>query len=78
MTPGTLSEWFDRGVRHNARYMLVVRDDFSHEYYPSYFITREAALERLVRPGAMQCVVEAYDLAFDKKVQIEQYRNWRL
>lgn len=69
-----ISNWFDAGVQRGAKHMLVICDTYDHEDYPVYTQTDEECLERYKTPGSMQRVMEVYDLALDRDVQLDTTR----
>jgi hypothetical protein len=75
-----ISEWFDLGRNANTRpkYMLVICDTYDHDDYPSYFTTRESALDKIANPGNMQRVMEVYDLTLNKDEQLDLFRAWSI
>jgi predicted metalloprotease len=73
-TRDQIANWFDRGVAHGKRYMLVICDTFDYEDYPSYFDAENEAREVAHTPGEMQRVMEAYDLHADKAAQLNERR----
>jgi hypothetical protein len=73
-----ISEWFDKGLTENAKYMVVVCDTFDGECYPAYENTDKDCLYRTRNPGDMQQVMEVYNLMDDKTKQINEYRTMRI
>ena len=75
-----ISEWFDIGRERSTqpRYMLVICDTYDHDDYPSYFTTRESAVDKIANPGSMQRVMEVYDLNKNKEEQLDLPRAWSI
>ncbi len=75
-----IREWFLRGVKAGARYMLVVCDTFDHDDYPS-FVKPGVDVKAVVagRNGhEMQRVMEVYDLTKDMDAQLAEFRAWNV
>lgn len=68
----TIGEWFDRGKKEGARYMIVVCDTFSYEDYPAYVKPTEDINERInyFRRSPMQRIMEVYDLEMSRGDQL--------
>lgn len=77
-TKAEIDDWFDRGVKQRAAYMLVVCDTFDHEDYPVFVMDAAACLAKYKAPGEMQRVMEVYDLGADKGEQMRERRALRL
>lgn len=77
-TKQEIEGWFDRGVEHGHSYMLVICDTFDHEDYPAYAKTERDCLSHYNDPGAMQRVMEVYDLRAEKAEQMNERRAMRL
>lgn len=76
-TAAEIGEWFDRGVRQGAEYMIVVCDTFDHEGYPSYVQPGEdfwAKYESYDGGKGMQRIMEVYNLRKSKPEQMGQRR----
>ena len=73
-----LDEWFERGLKQGAKYMLVICDTFDYEDYPSYADTAKECMAKYREPGEMQKVMEVYDLRDDKQEQMNESRVLRL
>lgn len=73
-TRSDIDGWFDRGVEQGYKYMLVICDTYDHEDYPSYARTAEDCVVKHKNPGAMQRVMEVYDLSMDKLRQLNEHR----
>jgi len=73
-TRNDISEWFDRGINLQAKYMVVLCDTFDWEDYPCFFNSAEAAQCKKAAPGLMQKVMEIYDLLADKNEQMNKHR----
>jgi hypothetical protein len=70
-----ISEWFDQGVAQGASHMIVMCDTFDHEDYPVFVDSVQEAHARASSPGNMQRVMEVYNLALDKDLQLNQVRS---
>lgn len=77
-TKQDLIGWFERGVKSEQSYMVVVCDTYDHSDYPCYFQTPEAAIAKMKNPGEMQRVMECYNLHGDMDTQMNQYRAMAL
>ena len=75
-----IREWFDRGVKQGAVYMIVVCDTFDHEDYPVYVGPEENVREHYDKYNwkNMQKVMEVYDLRMDRETQINEQRAFHL
>jgi hypothetical protein len=69
-----IREWFDKGVARKATHMLVICDTFDHEDYPVYVTSKEDARKRYQNPGAMERVMEVYNLSKDREQQLNKVR----
>lgn len=76
-TRETISEWFDIGADTDARFMLVMTDQFDHTDYPVFVSPgedpREVRDEKMKTPmtGFMEC----YDLLKPKAPQLAEQRT---
>jgi hypothetical protein len=77
-TRAEIEGWFDRGVQNGKRNMLIICDTFDHDDYPVYTMTAAECLARYKQPGEMQRVMEVYDLAANKAVQMKETRAMHL
>ena len=77
-TKAEIDDWFVRGEKQRAAYMLVVCDTFDYEDYPVYAATAEECLAKYKTPGEMQRVMEVYDLTADKAAQLREARAMHL
>jgi hypothetical protein len=73
-----ISDWFDRGVSRQAKYMVVVCDTFDYEDYPCFAATDDECLRKVENPGPAQRVMEVYDLTAPKGEQLAERRSMRL
>ena len=74
-TRSEISEWFDRGVKEGADFMIVVCDTFDWEDYPVYGNEVEFYDKYDKYNGKdMQKVMEVYDLRKNKEYQMSQRR----
>jgi len=56
--------WIKEGIKENAIEILVVSDDFSHEYYPVYILDIEKKIETIERYNKnMQRVKESINIS---------------
>lgn len=71
-----ISEWFDRGVKQKAEYMIIMCDTFSHEDFPVY--CNEDDVMAVYKSGIngvnMTRVMEVYDMSMDKQAQLNETR----
>lgn len=70
----TISKWFDEGIELKATHMIVVCDTFDYEDYPVYVMPDQDVwlIEKSI--GAMQRVMEVYNLSDSKEEQIKAGR----
>ncbi len=73
-----ISSWFDEGLKQKATHMIVMCDSFSYEEYPVYCFSKEEAESKSFKNENMQRVMEIYNLAKDKKNQLNTNRNFQL
>ena len=75
-TKREIGEWFDRGKKAGANYMIVVCDTFSYEDYPAFVSSGENVVERInyFRRSPMQRIMEVYDLNMDRSKQLREPR----
>lgn len=77
ITTTIISEWFDKGVEDEFKWMFVVCDTFNYEDYPVYLRERSEFKEKFEECNKnMQKVIECYNLSKDKESQVSQYRCW--
>jgi hypothetical protein len=77
-TVNEIDVWFDNGIKKDAKFMLIVCDTFAYEDYPFYANTSDECMSKFNNPGAMQRVMEVYDLSADKSDQMQESRAMRL
>lgn len=77
-TKSEIDDWFERGLKAKAAYMLVICDTYDHEDYPVYVMTKARCLSKAKSPGEMQRVMEVYDLSLDKAAQLRETRAMHL
>lgn len=73
-----ISDWFDRGVAEGASHMVVRVDTFDYEDYPTFCANVVEARKVVASPGDMQRVMEVYNLAMDKEMQLDEGRSHNL
>ena len=70
-----IADWFDRGVKDGAAFMIVVCDTFDHEDYPVYAsVASYPAVYDSHHGKNMQRIMEVYDLGMDKSTQLGERR----
>ena len=74
-TTEIISDWFDRGVKKNYQYMVVMCDTFDWDDYPLYFNSLEEVKNKYDNPGSMQKVMESYTLTNNKDAQLKKMRS---
>ena len=64
LTRQDIKDYFDEGKKQKATHLLMVSDDFSHEYYPVYVKKGESFADKVAHYNgqSMQRVVETFDL----------------
>jgi len=77
-TQQDIRRWFAQGVADNRTYMLVICDAFDYEDYPVYCDTDAECLATYRNPGAMQRVMEVYDLRMNRDAQLAEQRVFNL
>ncbi len=79
-TKADISEWFDRGKREGAAFMLVVCDTFDYSDYAVYANDGEDAWRKHDAHAEvdMQRVMEVYDLRQPKEPQLREHRAYNL
>ena len=79
-TKQDISRWFDRALRNNQKYMLVVCDQFDYEDYPLYANDPIEAKEKYAEFNGnnMQKVMEVYDMSVDRNSQLDAHRAFNL
>lgn len=79
-TKQEISKWFDEGIKKGADYMIVACDTFDWEDYPIYCVgNNEARHEYKMHDNQnMQKIMEVYDLAQDKEIQLCESRAMHL
>jgi hypothetical protein len=71
----TLSEWFDKGIKQGAAFMIVACDTFEYEDYPIYANSDNFETQYNRHNGVnMQQIMEVYDLSLDKEAQLAERR----
>jgi hypothetical protein len=71
--------WFERGVREQHEYLLVVTDTYDWEDYPVYVARAEQVTGQLAEYSLnMQRVTEVYDLRAPMVEQLNEHRAWRV
>lgn len=74
-----ITDWFDRGVRNNHDYLIVVCDTFDHEDYPVYSSRENFWMEYNRHNGTnMQRIMEVYDLHGPRDEQLMEHRSMRI
>ncbi len=76
-----IAEWFDRGLKENAAFMIVACDTFDHEDYPVFVKPGEDLDKQIIfysNPNQMSRVMEVYDLTGSKDEQVNSGRVWNL
>jgi len=74
-TPKMLSNWFDRGVENNQKWMVIICDTFDYEDFPVYFGESQVDdCKKRIREAQhgdnMQQLMEIYDLTASKDLQL--------
>lgn len=78
-TLNKIEAWFDRGVKENQAYLVVIVDTFDYDDYPAYAADDAACNELLAKNGQnMQRIMEVYDLRKDKESQLNEHRSWHV
>lgn len=60
---------------HHKRYLIIMVDTYDHEDYPVY-ATKDFCLEKIKKPGDMQCIIEIYDFEMDLEFQLKERRAY--
>lgn len=70
--------WLQEGKEDKATHVAVFSDDFSHEYYPVSYHSREAAQAGVREKDGknMQRVIEVYNLSMDWNKQLRADRSF--
>jgi len=75
-THDTIRTWLHEADDKGATHVVIMSDDFSHDYYPVPCRSRDAARDtvRLKSGQNMQTVVEVYNLSASWEAQLQQER----
>jgi hypothetical protein len=72
-----LWRWWDEGVLNNARYMLIVRDKWTGNYYPVYSsVLMFHHYFRMHNNNISSNVMEIYDISQGRMKQLTERRAW--
>ncbi len=76
VTQERIKKWLEKADGEGASHVVVMSDDFSHEYYPVPCQSEEAAREtvRLKDGHNMQSMVEVYNLSASWEAQLRKDR----
>jgi hypothetical protein len=77
-TKEDIKDWFNRGEAMGAKHMLVMCDTYDHDDYPVFTHSDSECIAKYQNPGAMQRVMEVYDLSADKEEQLNCDRAMNL
>lgn len=74
MTHNDIRKWLEKADAEGATHVVVMSDDFSHEYYPINCHSEDAARETVsLKDGHnMQSMVEVYNLSASWEAQLRK------
>ena len=76
VTQTNIRKWLEKADKENASHVVVMSDDYSHEYYPIACSSEEVAREpvRMKDGHNMQSMVEVYNLSASWAAQLLENR----
>ena len=79
-TKDDIRKWLsgEAANRNQSTHMLVICDTFDYSDYPVFCASKVEALARIAQPGAMQRVMEVYNLHMPIEPQLAERRAWHV
>lgn len=79
-TKSEIANWFDRGIKKEMKYLIVVCDTFEYENYPVFAISDDDVVDKFktYSEKSMQKVEEVYNLTENREEQLNSNYTMRL
>ena len=80
ITKSRIRKWLERGDGNSTQFMLVHRDSFSNDHWPTYANSKSELREQLnkIRGDSMHSVKEVYSYEVDIEEQLNSNIAWNV